>query len=299
MSAHITFPAIDPTPGLAATLSPKVLTGLLREELGYQGLIMTDSLEMGALATTGYPVPIAAATSLKAGADVLLISHGLEIHRQAHAMVVDWVRRGQIPEARLDDAVQRVLAAKERLGRNQEAGGRRQEAAIGSAEHKALSRQIAAAGITLLRDDAGLLPLGADAKLIAVEPPAAAGMGKALGIGTIFSVTANPTAAEISGIIGVARAGRTAVVATADAKPGSGQAKLVQALLDAQVPTIVVAVRGPYDLLAFPQAPTYLALYGSNPPALDALADVLSGKVKPAGKLPVEIPGLYRIGAGM
>jgi len=72
----------------------------------------------------------------------------------------------------------------------------------------------------------------------------------------------------------------------------------VQALLEAKVPTIVVAVRGPYDLLAFPQAPTYLALYGSNPPALDALANVLSGKVKPMGKLPVEIPGMYGLGAG-
>ncbi len=67
MSAHITFPAIDPTPGLAATLSSKVLTGLLRQEMGYEGLIMTDSLEMGALATTGYPVPIAAATALEGG----------------------------------------------------------------------------------------------------------------------------------------------------------------------------------------------------------------------------------------
>ncbi len=207
-----------------------MLTGLLRDELGYDGLVMTDSLEMGALATTGYPVPIAAATSLKAGADVLLISHGLEIHRQAHAMVLDWVRRGEIPEARLDAAVRRVLETKERFGlldegqesgvRSQGSGDRAPAAAgeqAGSAEHKALSRQVAAQGITLLRDDAHLLPLKPGAKLLVIEPPAAAGIGAALG-GTAFTVAANPTAAEIATAVGMARDGRTVVVATADAK---------------------------------------------------------------------------------
>ncbi|MCX6029502.1 MAG: beta-N-acetylhexosaminidase [Chloroflexi bacterium] len=305
MSAHITFPAVDPTPGLAATLSAKVLTGLLRDELGYDGLALTDSLEMGALGTSGYPVPMAAATSLKAGADVLTISHGLEIHRQAHAMVVDWVRRGQIPQKRLDEAVRRVLAAKERFGlledRGQGAGVRSQESGsrsqVGSAEHKALSRQVAAQGITLLRDDAGLLPLKADAKLLVIEPPAAAGMAKALAA-LSFTVSANPTAAEITTAVGLARDGCTVIVATADAKQSAGQAKLVRALLDAKVPTIVVAVRSPYDLLAFPEVPTYLATYGLNPPALDALVEVLNGRVKSQGRLPVELPGLYKEGAG-
>jgi len=297
MSAHVTFPAIDSTPGLPATLSPKVLTGLLRDELGYDGLVLTDSLEMGALATIGYPVPVAAATSLKAGADVLLISHGLEIHRQTHALIVDWVRRGQIPQASLDQAVGRVLAAKERFGvlddRGQASGVGGQ---VGSAAHKALSRQVAAQAITLLRDDAGLLPLKADAKLLVIEPPSAAGIGAALGA-TAFTVAANPTAAEIATAVGMARDGRTVVVATADAKNGSPQARLVQALLDAKVPTIVVAVRGPYDLLAFPEAPTYLATYGANPPMLDALAAILSGRARPVGRLPVELPGLFAVGA--
>ena len=303
MSAHITFPAIDPTPGRAATLSPGVLTDLLRTELGYDGLALTDSLEMGALATTGYPVPIAAATSLKAGADMLLISHGFEIHRQAHAMVVDWVRRGEIPEARLDQAVGRVLAAKQRLGllpaeRGQPSVVSDQLAVIGGTEHKALSRQVAAQAVTLLRDDAQLIPLPPDARPMVVEPPAAAGFGKALGIGLVFTVGANPTAAEIQTVVGSARDGRTVIVATADVAQNRGQARLVEALMDGKIPTIVIATRSPYDLLAFPQAPTYLAIYGANPPMLDALAAVLHGQAKPVGKLPVELSGLYGIGAG-
>ncbi len=113
MSAHISFPAIDPTPNLAATLSPKVMTDLLRDELRFSGIRMTDSLEMGALATSGYPVPLAAATALKAGADILLFNRDHALHRAAHAMVVDWVKRGEIHVARLDEAVRRVLAAKD------------------------------------------------------------------------------------------------------------------------------------------------------------------------------------------
>jgi beta-N-acetylhexosaminidase len=115
MSAHIAFPAIDPT-GVAATLSPQVMAHLLRDEFGFGGIRMTDSLEMGALATSGYPAPLAAATALQAGADMLLFNRDHDLHRQAYALVIDWVGRGGIPMARLDEAVRRVLMTKERFG---------------------------------------------------------------------------------------------------------------------------------------------------------------------------------------
>ena len=116
MSAHIWFPAIEPTPNLAATLSPKVMTDLLRDELHFGGIRMTDSLEMGALQSSGYPVPVAAVAALKAGADLLLFNCGHAMNRQAHAAIVEAVRRGEIPASRLDEAVRRVLVAKERFG---------------------------------------------------------------------------------------------------------------------------------------------------------------------------------------
>jgi beta-N-acetylhexosaminidase len=115
MSAHIAFPAIDPT-GVAATLSPQVMTHLLRDEFGFGGIRMTDSLEMGALGTSGYPAPLAAATALQAGADMLLFNRDHDLHRQAYALVIDWVARGDIPIRRLDEAVRRVLQTKERFG---------------------------------------------------------------------------------------------------------------------------------------------------------------------------------------
>ncbi len=115
MSAHIAFPAIDPS-GLAATISPRVMTDLVRDEFGFGGVRMTDSLEMGALATSGYPAPLAAAMALEAGADMLLFNRDHDMHRQAYTTVLDWVRRGEIPMARLDEAVLRVLRTKEQFG---------------------------------------------------------------------------------------------------------------------------------------------------------------------------------------
>lgn len=299
MSAHITFPAIDPGSGLAATLSPKVLTGLLRNEMGYDGLIFTDSLEMGALAASGYPAPLAAATALAAGADVLVFNHGHERHRQAHALILDQIERGQLAAERVDASVRRVLLAKARLGLRDEARpGPGDMGNVGAAEHRALARQIAAQAITLLRDDARSLPLAPEGKPLVIEPPVAAGLGKALAA-TTLAVGMNPTAAEIDTATAMAANGRAVVVATADARQNAGQAQLVRALLVAGAPVIVAAVSGPYDLMAFPAAPTYLASYGANPPSLEALAAILQGRVRPGGRLPVELPGLYGIGAGM
>lgn len=116
LSAHVHFPAIEPTPRLPATLSHRVITGLLRRELGFGGLAMTDSLEMGALATSDYPAPLAAAHALAAGADVLLFNTDYAVLREAHALIVRWVADGKLDPARLDEAVLRILAAKQRFG---------------------------------------------------------------------------------------------------------------------------------------------------------------------------------------
>ena len=151
---------------------------------------------------------------------------------------------------------------------------------------------------TLLRDEAGLLPLKTDAPLLVVEVPAAAGLGNLLGA-TSIAVSNEPTAAEIQLVLGTARDGRTVIVTTSDANRTPAQVALINALLEAGVPTVIIAVRNPYDLMAFPEATTYLLSYGNNPPALEALVKVLRGEILPQGKLPIEIPGLYPIGAGM
>ncbi len=289
MSAHITFPAIDSTPGLAATLSSHALTHLLRGEMQYDGLIFTDELTMGALGTSGYGAPVASATALRAGADVLLFQRNYVLHRQAQEMILEWTERGNIPEARLDDAVRRVLIAKERFGLLDAPRLDPDSAAtrVGTRETKTLAREIAEQSITLVRDDAHLLPLAPKAKLVVVET-AQIGLGKQLGA-TTLQVSVQPKPDEINGVLQIARDGHTVIVATTDIAKNKKQSELIEALLKANVPTIVAAMRSPYDLQSIPNAPTYLATYGANPPLIEALAAVLTGKAQARGKLPVEL----------
>lgn len=302
LTAHVTFPAIDPTPSLAATLSPRVLTDLARTELGFDGLLFTDSLEMGALARSGYPVPLAAATALLAGADICLFNRGHDLHRQAHAGIMDWLAQGKIPQARLDASAARVLTAKARLGLF-DAPPAQFEAqtldAVGGPTHKALSRRMARQALTLLRNRAGLLPLAPGVRPTVIEMPFAAGLAAALG-GEILAADLDPAADQIRGLVEQARARQAPVImATADARQHPGQVNLVRALGEAGLSPMVVAVSGPYDLMAFPEVATFVAAYGANPPTLEALAALFSGALTPQGRLPVDLPGLHALGSGL
>ena len=288
MSAHIEFPAIDNTPGLPATLSAKVLTGLLRDEMGFEGLIFTDSLIMGALVNEGRSIPQAAVIALMAGADVLLFNNGYELHRMTHALIVEGAQSGKIPAARLDAAVRRILIAKARYGILQHATpGASIEA--GALARRALARDVAARSITLVRDTAGLLPVRDPGALLVVETPAAAGLARALGASSI-SVSAQPRAGEIKLAMDAVK-GRAVVVATSDMLKNPQQADLVKGLRATGAPVIVVAVKLPYDLLQLGDVPTYLATYQASADAFAALADVILGRAQAVGKLPVEMAG--------
>ncbi|MBI5080239.1 MAG: beta-N-acetylhexosaminidase [Chloroflexi bacterium] len=302
MTAHVTFPAIDPTEKLAATLSPKILSGLLRDEMKYNGLLVTDSLEMGAIGESGYPPPKAAATALKAGADLLLFNKGFDDHKKAIALIIAQVKSGEIPQARLDEAVKRILIAKQKFGVIAPAPINVGDAAsrVGTAEIKSISRDIAAQSITLLRDDAKLLPLKPGANVYVIETPAFNNFGKLIGTSAV-TVSASPTPAEITMVNGMARtdSNRIFIVGLAGATANSSQIKLVQELLNIKAKVVVVALRDPYDLMNIKSATTMIATYSSTQPSLEALANVLLGKAKPQGKLPVDLPDLYPLGYGM
>lgn len=299
MSAHITFPAIDATAGLPATLSPKVLTGLLRDEMKYDGLVMTDELGMGALGASGYPPPQAAVRALQAGADVLLFNRGYDIHREAFRQILEGVKRGTISMSRVNDAVLRILRAKQQYGllTPPQVSVEQGAALAGALETKQLSREVALQSVTLLRDDAGLVPLPTGEPVLVIETASNLGLGKALGA-TTFVASAQPKADEIRTALSLA-ARRVVVVATTDVFRNRQQVDLVRGLLKAHVPTVVVAMRAPYDLLYLGDAPTYLAAYGITPPVVEAVAAILLGKTRPQGRLPVELPGMYMLGEGL
>lgn len=288
MSTHVTFPAIESTPDLPSTLSRRVLTDLLRGEMGWNGLILTDELTMGALATTGYDAPRAAVGAFRAGADLLLLQTGYEMHHQVQSALLDAVTRGDIPMAQLDASVNRILKAKERFGILNPPQIEIENAAsrVGTESNKKISRDVARQAVTLVRDDARLLPLKPESNFLIVET-GTFGLGKLMGA-TTMQLSAQPPPSEISSVTSVASDGCIVIVATSDVAKNRQQAQLVAALKKINAPTIVVAMRSPYDLLYLKDASTYLAIYGANPPILEALAEVLLGKIPASGKLPVE-----------
>jgi beta-N-acetylhexosaminidase len=276
---------------MSATLSRPVLTGLLREELGFNGLIVTDSLEMGALSANGYPPPIGAPLALAAGADLLLFNRDHAMHRESIANLVAAVRDGKIPEKQVDASVQRVLEAKERFGLLNPAPVNVASAlsSVKTAEHLALAAELAQKAITILKDDAALLPLQPGEPLLVIETAAAEGLG-ALLHATTLGIKNDPDTNAIASALGMARDGRKVVVTTTDAAFYPGQIKLVTELLAKNPRVILVSVRSPYDIHVLPKIPTYLASYGSNPPTLRALAAALTSKFVPSGILPVTFP---------
>src|SRR5579863_6299606 len=159
MTGHLAIPALEPDPDVPATMSPKITTDLLRGQMGFNGLVVTDALDMGGV-TVRYPPGEVAVRSILAGADVLLVSPVLDAALQD---VHEAVASGRIPMSRLDEAVTRVLRAKAKLGLNKsklvdlDALARN----FDRPEYDSAALDIADRGITLLRDDQHILPLDA------------------------------------------------------------------------------------------------------------------------------------------
>jgi beta-N-acetylhexosaminidase len=291
MSAHVTFPAIDPNPDMPATLSRPVLTGLLRDELGFKGLIATDSLEMGALAENGYPPPVGATLAFAAGADVLLFNRDHALHKQAFTNLVEAVKEEKVSQEQLDSSVRRILEAKEKFGilnpvlvvDPAKAGE-----SIATAEHHALALELARKAITLLKDNDSLLPLKPGEPLFVIETVAAKGLGTLLGA-TTLEIKNDPDDVAITTALGLARDGCKVIVTATDANFYPGQIRLVTELLAKNPNIIIVSVRTPYDISVLPAAPTALAAYGGNLPTLQAITAVLMGNSKASGVLPVTL----------
>ncbi|GAA2873982.1 beta-N-acetylhexosaminidase [Actinoplanes cyaneus] len=306
MSAHIVVPALDPA-GDPATLSKPIITGLLRGELGYRGVIVSDSLEMAGVRQKygDDRVPVLA---LKAGVDMLLMPPDPQVAIDA---VLGAVASGELTEERVDESVRRILALKQKRGllRWTPVDPGAAELSVGSAGHVRVAQAVTDRTITAIRNDAGLLPYSAAGKKIFVTGWNSSAYGtvpalaEALGAG---SLTTNlPDDAKIAEAVAAASASDLTVVLTnrawdtGAADPGGRQQALVKALVATGRPLVVVAVRDPYDIAYLPGVTTYLATYSYTEVSMKSLARVLLGAMPPRGKLPVEIPGLFPYGHGL
>lgn len=320
MTAHVTFPAIEPTPGLPATLSSRVLTDLLRREMGFRGLVVTDAMEMGAI-VNHFGIEQAAVRAVQAGADAVLVAWPKEWTTAARVAqrLAEAARAGEIPAARLDEAVARVLALKEQLGlldQDPRVDVSQVPQRVGSPEAYAQALEVARRSITVVADPAGMLPLRRGSRVLVVTPrvtgltgvetPGAQGteLGAALA-GAGFRVdertySLSPQSSELQGILAALDGAEAVVVGTYRAweRRYSGQVDLVRAIWSRRGarPVVVLALREPYDLGHMPDGPALVATYGTAPVSLRAAAEALAGQFAPEGRLPVTIPNRWPAG---
>jgi beta-N-acetylhexosaminidase len=310
MTAHIDLPRISG--GEPATLAPQVLTTLLRKHMGFDGLIITDDLEMGAI-VEGYGTAEAALRAFRAGADLLLFRFTEGQQRRAYDLLLDAAQREPALAARLDDSVQRIVGLKLRRGLFAPSPAP-PLAIVGAAEHQAAAVAAAAAGLTLVRNDARLLPLrpGPDERLLVLAPdpddlanvevpaPNALTLGAAIArrhpATTAMTYRLDPDEQQRAELVSAAGGAALVIIGTYDAQLYPGQPALVEALVSAGVQLVVVSLRLPYDLGHLPAITTYLAAYDDRTPTLIAVADALFGARAPMGHLPVPLGEQYPIG---
>jgi len=302
MSAHIVVPALDPTPGLPVTLSKPVLTDLLRGTLGFGGVIVTDDLEMGALQSVGEAA--AGLRALQAGADFLLFRFDESAQLEGHRRIADAVRAGALPLERLEASARRIVNLKRSRSIYL---GRRETPAPDLAAHAQVSLDLARDSITLLRNRT-VLPLRGRVLVVAPANPDVAVLPDQPALGTVIArkrsdavtqtMSLKPNASDVDRAVSAARQSDVVVIGTTDLFANPEQAQLVRAVANER-PVCMVSLRGPYDVMTIADVPAYLCAYDGREPSLVAASEILVGERKPVGAVPVEIPGLFRIGAGM
>ncbi|MDI9884590.1 glycoside hydrolase family 3 protein [Streptomyces sp. HNM0645] len=321
MTAHIVVPALDPSED-PATLSRPILTGILREELGYDGVVVTDALDMAGVRQKygDDRVPVLA---LKAGCDQLLNPPNLSVAWNA---VLEAVRSGELSEQRIEESILRILLLKDELGLFRKPFVTREgvDRTVGKRSHLAAADRIAQETTTLLANPTGLLPLSRrrhrDVLVVGADPaspsgttgPPTATLAKGfteLGFtATALSTGITPTAARIEEAVAAAAGKDVVVVGTYNVSATSPQRTLVARLVATGVPVVTVAVRNPYDIaqLTGTGFAASLATYSWTDVELRAAARVIAGRAEPEGRLPVPVQRaddpaqvLYPVGHGL
>ncbi|MER7814735.1 glycoside hydrolase family 3 protein [Streptomyces sp. NPDC096153] len=319
MTAHIVVPALDPSED-PATLSHPILTGILREELGYDGVVVTDALDMAGVRQKygDDRVPVLA---LKAGCDQLLNPPNLSVAWNA---VLQAVRNGELTEQRIEESILRILLLKSELGlfRSPFVSREGVDRTVGKRSHLAAADRIAQETTTLLANPAGLLPLSRrshrNVLVVGADPASPSGttgpptttLAKAfteLGFtATALSTGITPTAARIEEAVAAAAGKDVVVVGTYNVSATSPQRTLVSRLAATGVPVVTVAIRNPYDVAQLTGFAASLATYSWTDVELRAAARVIAGRAEPEGRLPVPVQRaedptqvLYPVGHGL
>lgn len=293
MTAHIIVEAIDPE--MPGTLSHKVLTGLLRDEMGFEGLVTTDALDMAGV-TAQWSQEEIAVMAIQAGSDILLNSPDVDA---SFAGVRAAVESGELTEERLDESVRRILEWKVKRGvfAQPMADLGSVNAVVGNADHLATANTISDRAVTLLRNEERVLPLDSGSSVLMVG----SGSGWPELVGPMlaekgFAVTedyengSSPSAAYRARAVAAADDVDAVVFTSYNATGNTAQQQMVKELAATGTPVVVIATRNPYDISVFPTADAVLNSYGVKEVNFHGVVRAIAGEVNPSGKLPVNIP---------
>lgn len=306
MTAHLGITSIDgenPPPG---TLSRNVLTKLLRDELGYQGVITTDAMDMNAI-RQGEFLGEDSVLAVQAGADILMATTDPQDQIRMAEALLSAAEDGKFNMNEIELSYQRIIQLKKWLA---EKNIKPELSVIRCEEHLAIADEIAKKSITLVRDEKNLLPLKLDAnqKVVVIVPkpldltpadtssyvtPQLANSIRQYHANTDeFIISYAPEEKERNDLIEKLKNYDLIVIGTINAYAEEKQAELVNQILKLDIPTIVIAMRLPYDLAVLPQVSTYLCTYSILEPSMKAVAKAIFGRSEITGRLPVSIPGI-------
>ncbi len=317
MTAHLQLPALDPTPDTPATLSPLIITGLLREEIGFDGLIVTDAMDMGGV-TTLYSPEVAALKAVQAGVDIILLPPKPD---DVIESLIQAVRNDQISEARINISVKRILEAKARLGLHKKRLVDLDilDEMVATKEHLQNADQVFESSITLVKNEGPVLPLSGSTQKIAVfslsSDPGGYFAGRTFirevkkrcpGLITFYAdaftgeefiqeAVENSSKADV--IVFALFSSRRAWKGTVDLD--FRHIQLVQEAAADSSPVVVVSFGSPYFLRHFSFVDSYICAYRWDEQAQKAAVRALFGEIDIKGRLPVSLPGLYPAGHGL
>jgi beta-N-acetylhexosaminidase len=321
MTGHIEMPALDPAPNTPTTLSQPIVTGVLRKELGFNGLIYTDSMGMAGV-TAMYKPGEAAVRAIKAGNDVVLHSPD---DAAAFAAIRDAVKSGEIPEAQFNASVERVLRAKARVGlnRNKIVNLDAISNVIGTRANLAVADAVSQRSITLIKDERNDVPLrlprgAAILYLSVLDYPGGwriAAPSRAF-IPELRQRWPNVTSVELSdrstpNEIDLVRAMAPrfdAVIASVFVRASSGSGrmdlapglqKLLQDITRNKKPFVTVFFGNPYVAMFVPEVPSVMLTYDFYDRAEVAAVRAIAGEAPIGGKLPIALPGMFEAGHGL
>ena len=317
MTAHIALPEVTESPDLPATLSRNVLTGLLREEMGFEGLLFTDAMNMSAIDRL-FSRSEAAVRAVEAGADVILMPPDPEA---AIDGVMVAVQGGRILESRIDDSARRILRAKAEMGLQRERTVNLEaiHQRVGIESHVAVAQEIADRSITILRNERSLVPL-AGTRTASVLSIAYRGRSDLMA-GRAFDERLRETypglrTASVGSETGLEEYGRLEqqargmdlvvislhinAVSTEERVAGTPELMdFIQAISESGRPNVVVSFGNPYLLSEFPDVQSYVLAWGGGEVSEHAAAKALVGEIEIAGRTPTRIPPSFEIGAGL